>query len=82
MPLRRWVLARNSGEPREARARRGSFGERFTVVAAEAGLDGQRDRLPVFDELEWPVAARGRHAKRYEAMLPSIVKRTNGRIGR
>jgi hypothetical protein len=52
------------------------------VVDAEAGLDGQRDRLPVFDELEWQVAARGRHAKRHEAMLPSIVKRTNGRIGR
>ncbi|WP_144023188.1 hypothetical protein [Burkholderia sp. AU15512] len=57
VPLRRWGLARNAGNLFEARAKRGSFGERFTVVDAEAGLDGQRDRSPVFDELEWPVAA-------------------------
>ncbi|KKL35986.1 hypothetical protein WR30_20380 [Burkholderia contaminans FFH2055] len=36
----------------------------------------------MFDELERPVAARGRRAKRNEAMLPSIVNRTNRRIGR
>lgn len=82
VPLLRWVLAGNSGEPCEARARRGSFGERFTVVDAEAGHDGQRGRSPVFNELERPVAARGRRAKRNEAMLPSIVNRTNRRIGR